>query len=80
MSAEMDHAHVALLAYARDMHQYTLELWLDIHKKIDGDRDASSVPTHRDTAQDGHHSDEDRVAGPNPDNTSPDIESPNDSH
>ncbi len=75
MSGDMNDAHFALLAYARDMHQYTLELWLDLNKKIDGHH-ALPVPQHRHTAQDGHDSDEDRVAAPNSDNTSPDVESP----
>ncbi|OJT08077.1 hypothetical protein TRAPUB_1012 [Trametes pubescens] len=30
-----NHPHFALLEYARDMHQYTLELWLDLSKKLD---------------------------------------------
>ena len=35
--ADMASAHpqYALLAYARDMHQYTLELWMELSKKLE---------------------------------------------
>ena len=29
------HPHYALLAYAQEMHQYTLELWLELSNKLD---------------------------------------------
>ncbi|KAI0328875.1 hypothetical protein GY45DRAFT_1372004 [Cubamyces sp. BRFM 1775] len=38
-SEEISNAHAgpyfALLEYARNMHQYTLELWLELSKKLD---------------------------------------------
>ena len=45
--ADMASAHpqYALLAYARDMHQYTLELWMELSKKLEDASGASpSVP------------------------------------
>ncbi|KAI0712554.1 hypothetical protein C8Q76DRAFT_797392 [Earliella scabrosa] len=37
------HPHYALIEYARDMHQYTLELWMELSKKIDAEG-SHSVP------------------------------------
>ena len=37
------HPHYALIEYARDMHQYTLELWMELSKKIDAEG-SRSVP------------------------------------
>ncbi|KAI0357427.1 hypothetical protein OH77DRAFT_1519349 [Trametes cingulata] len=38
------HPHYALLEYARDMHQYTLELWLELSKKLDAADHHQAVP------------------------------------
>ncbi|KAI0669211.1 hypothetical protein C8Q78DRAFT_1080503 [Trametes maxima] len=42
------HPHHALLEYARDMHQYTLELWLELSKKMHASSSASQpvFPEH----------------------------------
>ncbi|KAI0647745.1 hypothetical protein C8Q79DRAFT_1008159 [Trametes meyenii] len=50
------HPHHALLEYARDMHQYTLELWLELSKKLDASGNGPQVvqPEHgpsKDAAQ-----------------------------
>ncbi|KAI0632437.1 hypothetical protein C8Q77DRAFT_1159069 [Trametes polyzona] len=39
-----NHPHYALLEYARDMHQYTLELWHELSKKLDGGDQQHPVP------------------------------------
>lgn len=44
-----NHPHFALLEYARDMHQYTLELW----KKLDDDHPVPpSLPRRHSTQAD----------------------------
>ncbi|OSD07528.1 hypothetical protein PYCCODRAFT_1463764 [Trametes coccinea BRFM310] len=37
--------HYALLEYARNMHQYTLELWLDLSRKLDSQNQQPNVPS-----------------------------------
>ena len=78
MPEEVNQPHYALLAYARDMHQYTLELWLELTKKLDGE-DASSVPHHREGTDDDHAEEASQgAAASRPENTSPEAESPQD--
>ncbi|KAI0755262.1 hypothetical protein C8Q80DRAFT_1266740 [Daedaleopsis nitida] len=42
--------HYALLAYARDMHQYTLELWTELSKKVDAANASHTTVPHAETA------------------------------
>ena len=78
MPEEVNSPHYALRAYARDMHQYTLELWLELTKKLDGE-DASSVPRHRKGIDDDHAAEASQgAAASRPENTSPEAESPQD--
>ena len=80
------HPHYALIEYARDMHQYTLELWMELSKKLDG-VDHSSVPMSQSGAHSGpghaHNSgDEDpsrgRPGSDDHDRDSTEAESPQD--
>ncbi|KAH9851550.1 hypothetical protein C2E23DRAFT_886413 [Lenzites betulinus] len=43
-SIPTSHPHFALVEYARDMHQYTLDLWLDLSKKLDAHDSRHPVP------------------------------------
>ncbi|KAI8978799.1 hypothetical protein BD414DRAFT_538715 [Trametes punicea] len=38
-----NHPHYALLEYARNMHQYTLELWLELSKKLDVEQQGPGI-------------------------------------
>ncbi|CDO68257.1 hypothetical protein BN946_scf184842.g20 [Trametes cinnabarina] len=43
-SSDQPGPHYALLEYARSMHQYTLELWLDLSRKLDAQNQPAGVP------------------------------------
>ncbi|TBU61858.1 hypothetical protein BD310DRAFT_149375 [Dichomitus squalens] len=51
MNRDMAHApanapaHYALLAYAQEMHQYTLELWTELSNKLDAQGRPAATPT-----------------------------------
>lgn len=68
-------AHYALLEYSRDMHQYTLELWMELSKKLEAGENCSlpqsdvspTTPSEKERPRSGGAS-----------NTRNEAESPND--
>ena len=67
--------HYALLAYARDMHQYTLELWMELNKKLDGTGEHAVPTSDLSTINLDEHPDAPRRGAPSDD---ADAESPQD--